>query len=111
MGRAATLAAISNDCIARVFQYVVCDEALRTLDDSIDLVCAESSHFAERIDARHEANLSLEDIPHARQHFLMKEHVADFLVGACAYTLRRIFMVKLGIENIICGSWNSAVTF
>ncbi len=81
MRGAAMKSAKCDDRVAGIFKHVGGDEFLRGGDrESADLISAERGDPAERIDAGEKTNFRFEDIAHAGQHFLMKEHVGHLFI-------------------------------
>lgn len=109
MRRASTQAAIRHNRVARVLKHIGRDEPLRSQDKRVDLIRAQNTHFAEGIDAAYKTDLGLEHVAHARQHFLMKQHITNLLLCARAEPTPGRFRVKFGSENVRLRLWDSAV--
>ena len=77
----AVLPAIGHDHVAESLRPHSTRPASRSGDQRRDLCRAEIRNFAKWIDAGDKTDFRLEDVANAGQHFLMKQNVADLLMG------------------------------
>jgi hypothetical protein len=80
----ALLAAVGDDCVPGILEHVGRYEALRGVDERLNLLGRNCRNKAERINPLDEADLGFEDVTDSGQDVLMKKDVPDFLAVASA---------------------------